>query len=65
MDIKELRDKSEAELARLLNELRDRERGLRFRVAARQQNDVREIRDTRKAIARLLTVQRQRKGKTA
>ncbi|MEY4722699.1 MAG: Ribosomal protein [Candidatus Parcubacteria bacterium] len=67
MTIKELRDKNEKELDRLLAELRDKVRELRFRIAARRQTDVREVRETKKGIARILTLRRSRKeaGKAA
>ncbi|MDD5251937.1 MAG: 50S ribosomal protein L29 [Patescibacteria group bacterium] len=56
MDIKELRDKSRVEMERLLTELRNRLREQRFRLASRQLSDVREVRETKKTIARLLTL---------
>ena len=61
MDIKELRDKTPVELQRLLAEARNRLRDLRFKVAAKQLTDVREIRETRKVIAQILTLLGQEK----
>ncbi len=58
MKIRELREKSETELDRMLAENRNKIRDLRFKVAARQLNDVREIREARKAVAQILTVKR-------
>ena len=58
MKISELREKSDVELDRMLAENRNKVRDLRFKVAARQLNDVREIREARKAIAQILTVKR-------
>lgn len=58
MKITELREKQDKELDRLLAENRDKVRALRFKVAARQLADVREIREARKAIAQILTVKR-------
>ncbi len=60
MEIKDLRDKTDVELDRLLAELRDKVRSMRFRIAARQLNDVREVREAKKSIARILTLRRQR-----
>jgi len=62
MKITELRDKTDVELDRLLADTRNKVRDLRFKVAARQQTDVREIRDARKVIARILTLKRSRKA---
>jgi ribosomal protein L29 len=62
MKITELRDKTDVELDRLLADTRNMVRELRFKVAARQQNDVREIREARKVIAQVLTIKRSRKA---
>ena len=56
MDIKEMREKTDLELQRLLVERRNRLRDLRFRVAARQLADVRDIPEVRRDIARLMTL---------
>lgn len=56
METKELRDKTQPELQRLLAEARNRLRELRFKVAAKQLSDVREIRETRRTVARILTL---------
>ncbi|HTM69232.1 MAG TPA: 50S ribosomal protein L29 [Candidatus Binatia bacterium] len=61
MKISELREKTDTELDRLLSELRNRVRDLRFKVASRQLNDVREIREARKAVAQILTLKRSRR----
>ena len=61
MKISELREKSDVELDRMLAELRNRVRDLRFKVASRQLNDVREIREARQAIAQILTLKRSRR----
>jgi len=50
---------SPTELQRRLGELRERLRDLRFRVAAGQEKDVREIRQARRTIAQILTRLRQ------
>ncbi|RMD58941.1 50S ribosomal protein L29 [Candidatus Parcubacteria bacterium] len=56
MEFKDLKNKSEAELHRLLAEMREKLRELRFKDANRQLKDVREIRQIRKTIARILTL---------
>jgi len=55
MDFKEIKTKTEAELHRLLADHRDRLREARFKDASRQLKDVREIREIKKTIARVLT----------
>jgi ribosomal protein L29 len=60
MKTKELREKTDTELDRMLQELREKLRELRFKRAAQQLADVREIRETRQAIARVLTTKRSR-----
>lgn len=62
MKIKELIEKADTELDKMLAEKRDAVRSLRFKVAARQLGDVREIRDARKTIAQILTIKRSRRG---
>ena len=54
-------DQSQSEIDRMLVELRNRVRDLRFKVASRQLNDVREIREARQAIAQVLTLKRSRR----
>lgn len=54
----ELRLKGPSELQKMLAAAREELRDLRFRVAADQHKDIREIRSLRRRIARILTVQR-------
>lgn len=61
MKIAELKEKTDVELDRLLAENRDKVRDLRFKVAARQLSDVRDIREARKLVARILTEKRSRR----
>jgi large subunit ribosomal protein L29 len=61
MKINELRNKSDDELKRLLAELRDKLRQLRFDIHLKQSKNVREIRKTKKDIARILTLLNLRK----
>ncbi|MEK7569992.1 MAG: 50S ribosomal protein L29 [Patescibacteria group bacterium] len=59
MTLKELQQKTDAELRTILAEARERLRDLRFRVAQDAHKDVREIREVRTAIARVLTLLQQ------
>lgn len=56
MKIKELKDKNKEELAKLLEEKRGQVRKLRFDVALRQMKRVRDLRNTKRDIARILTL---------
>ena len=56
MKIKELKAKSPGELEKLLREQREHLRSLRFAVSTSQESKVRSIRETRKTIARILTL---------
>ena len=55
MDWTEIKNANATELQRRLNELREQLRDLRFRVAAGSHKDVRDIRETRQQIARVMT----------
>ncbi len=56
MDFKELKTKSENEWHRLLADLRNQIRELRFKDAAKQLKNVREIRAKRLTVAHILTL---------
>ncbi len=56
MKMKELKTKSAKELTTLLTDSRLKLRDLRFKDASKQLKDVREIKETRQLIARLLTL---------
>ena len=56
MKAKELKQKSEKELQRLLQEDREKLRQLRFDLSAGKVKNVREIRKIKKDIARIMTV---------
>jgi ribosomal protein L29 len=55
MDIKELKQKTDKELASLEREMREKLLVLRFEDSAEAVKNVREIRDMKKTIARALT----------
>lgn len=56
MKIKELREKSEGELKKLLDEKRELARKFRFDVATRQAKNSRAIRNEKRDIAKILTL---------
>jgi len=56
MEFKELKNKSIAELHKLLAETREKSRELRFKDAGKQLKNVREIRVIKKEIAHILTL---------
>lgn len=63
MIAKELREKSDGELRKMLQEERERVRELRFKVSQDQHKDVRELREARKLVARILTIMRAKQAK--
>lgn len=63
MKYKELKNKSESELQRLLKADREKLRDLRFKVANKQLKDIRKIRGLKRGIARVLTALNSRKPK--
>lgn len=60
MKAKELREKSEADVAKELLELRKAQFGLRMQVATQQLSNTSQIGRVRKDIARVKTVQREK-----
>ena len=54
--IKELRQKSKEELGKLLKDIRERQRSLRFDLVTGKVKNVREIRQIKKDIARIMTL---------
>lgn len=56
MDIKDLLTKNESELQRLLAEQREKLQDLRFKDSNKQLKDVREIREVKTLVARILTI---------
>jgi large subunit ribosomal protein L29 len=61
MKIVEMRKKSKKELNGMLQELKVKLRSLRFDLASGKVKNVREIREVRKDIARILTIIKQAK----
>ncbi len=61
MKIEELRLKKEDMLLKTLAESREKLRALRFELSAGKVKDVRAIRQTRKNIAKILTILKQKK----
>lgn len=61
MKAKEIRKKTKEELEKLLAEKRKKLTQLRFDLAAGKVKNVREIRETKKDIARILTILRELK----
>jgi len=60
MRAKEIRQKTIEDLRKLEKELREKLRGLRFDLASGKVKNVREIREIKKDIARILTVIREK-----
>lgn len=58
-DVEELKKKSDAEYRKMLKELRERLRALRFDLAAGKVKNAQEIREIRRTIARIATFMRQ------
>jgi len=56
MEISELRQKSKSELKKILQDLRERLRQLRFDLSSGKVKNVRELRKIKKDIARILTI---------
>ncbi|MEA2088799.1 MAG: 50S ribosomal protein L29 [Patescibacteria group bacterium] len=56
MDIKEIKKMPKKELKRKLNEKRDKLREFRFNVESRHLKNVRAIRESKKDIAKILTI---------
>lgn len=61
MKIKELRLKKDDELDKLLADEREKLLSFQFKVAQDQLKSVREVRKTKKIIAEILTLQREKK----
>ncbi|MBD3282206.1 MAG: 50S ribosomal protein L29 [Candidatus Portnoybacteria bacterium] len=56
MKTKELRQKSQKELHKILRELREKLRDLRFNLASGKVKDIKAVHQTKKDIARILTL---------
>lgn len=56
MNTKELQGKSETELRQFLSEQREKLNQLRFDMSSGKVKNIREVRNTKKVIARILTI---------
>jgi len=56
MNISELRQKSKPELEKMLQDTKEKLRGLGFSIQLKQSKNVREIRKTKKLIAQIFTI---------
>lgn len=56
MKIKELREKNVEELKKILQEKREHTRALRFDIASKQIKNVKDLKNTKKDIAKILTL---------
>ena len=63
MKLKELKEKTESELKKILQDWREKLRQLRFDLSAGKVKNVREIRIIKKNIARILTISKERSKK--
>ena len=61
MKFTEIRKKSKSELRKLLTELKGKLRSLRFDLSSGKVKNVREIREIRKRIAKILTILKEAK----
>ena len=64
MKFKEFKNKPVAELQRTLTESRNKLRDLRFKTASGQLKNVREVRDVKRTIARLLMLLKTKRDET-
>jgi len=64
MKTKELRQKTAAELEKIIQEKREKLGSLNFDLAGGKVKNVKEIRESRKDIARILTLIKENEGKT-
>lgn len=56
MEFKDLKKKEKKELHKILAETRDRIRELRFKDANKQLKNIREIRESKKTVAKIMTL---------
>ncbi len=64
MELSEIRKKSVSQLQKSLQDLREKLRDIRFRVTSNKLKNVGEVKETKKEIARILTVLNEKnKGK--
>lgn len=63
MKIKDLRDKNMEELGKVLREKRENIRKMRFDIATKQVKNVRQLRQDKKDVAKILTLINENHGK--
>lgn len=63
MKFKEIKNKPEKELRKILEDLQEKSRELRFRSNSDQLKNIRELREVKRTIARILFLLNQKKGK--
>jgi len=63
MELKELKEKTVAELQTLLKSWREQCRALRFSVSSKQLKNIREARNAKKVVARILTLIKEKTAK--
>ena len=54
-----MREKTSQDLSKLLAQTREKVRGLRFSVSAKQLKNIRESREAKRLVARILTLQKE------
>lgn len=62
MKVAEIRKKSDSDLGKLLTELRENARSLHFKIASKEVKNHQLLRQTKKDIARILTIIKERKS---
>ena len=63
MELKELRAKTAKDLSKLLAQSREKLRSLRFSVGSKQLKNIREFREAKKLVARVLTLIKEQANK--
>lgn len=60
MKAKELREKTNKELREMLEKLKEKVFELRVKISLRQQKNIKELKETKKDIAKILTILKER-----
>ena len=64
MKIQDIRKKSDSDLTKMIEGLRGAVRDLRFKIAGKEVKNHQQLKQTRKDIARILTVLREKEAKS-